>query len=268
MDSGNGVIRIAGMAQRFETRALPVWNDDVLSFRSASEIVLHVHPEDVLPLPVRLRLLREIFPGVSVRIAPSAIPQKRVPQEVYARWDDVHPACKPWLVRKVLLTGPESTGKTTLAHALSARLGYGVVPEYLRDFWQRHGGCAFDDLEGIAAMQIAREYECAQDASRGLLCDTSPLSTLVYAKHYFGRTTPALERWASVARYDVILFLDDDLPWVRDGQRDSPEARTVLKNAFLAALDQQKAPYHVIQGQGEQRVAAALDALRLTFSVL
>lgn len=244
-----------------ETRALPLWNEDVARLRSASGLILIAHPEDALSPFVRLRLLREVFLGMDIRLSPALIPQKRLSEEVNARWSDVHPAFHPWLVRKILLTGPESTGKTSVAHALSRHLGYPVVPEYLRAFWQSNGGCRFEDLEGIAATQLALEYEGAQGPSRYVLCDTSPLSTLLYARHYFGRTTPLLERWADPSRYDVILLFDDDIPWVQDGQRDGPEARSALKNAFREVLDQQKAPYHVIQGSGTARVDAALAVL-------
>jgi len=251
------------MSQWFETRALPLWEADARALIEGaySGMVLHAHPEDVVSVHIRVGLLREMVPGMDVQIAPTSIPQRHIPASVYTRWDEVYSTFKPFLVRKVLLTGPESTGKTTLASALAEQLGYGVVPEYLREFWLQHGGCTYGDLEGIAATQIAREYEFAQTGLPGLVCDTSPLSTLVYAQHYFGRTPRALEQWARLSRYDVILFLDDDLPWVQDGQRDSERVRSVLKDAFLSALEHQKAPYHVIQGSGEQRVARALALL-------
>lgn len=241
---------------------------ELAALRDAGEIVVLGHPDDAIPLPVRLRLLRDVVPGTPLRIAPTAIPQTKLSVEVFARWEEIHPAFRPWCARRVLLTGPESTGKTSLAVALSEALGYSVVPEYLREFWQARGGCSFEDLEGIAATQIAREYAATKGATRGMVCDTSPLSTWVYAQHYFGRTTSALDRWASLKRYDAILFLDDDLPWVQDGVRDSVLVRTATKHLFLQALNQQKAPYHVIRGLGEERLGSALEALKQSLVVL
>jgi nicotinamide riboside kinase len=72
------------------------------------------------------------------------------------------------------------------------------VPEYGRELWERRSGSLeLADLLQIAEQQIEREEALAGQANEWLICDTSPLTTLFYSRHLFGKAEPALEALAA-----------------------------------------------------------------------
>ena len=73
---------------------------------------------------------------------------------------------------RIAVFGSESTGKTQLAEKLAAHFGTTWVPEYAREFWDRHGAIALGDISGIAREQWRREDELTARATRLVICDT------------------------------------------------------------------------------------------------
>ncbi len=172
-------------------------------------------------------------------------------------------------VRRVVITGPESTGKTTLAAHLAARYETQSVPEFARGYLDakypdRPDGdplCTFDDLTDIVRGQLRTEDEAARRAHRVLFCDTDASVTAVYARQYFGRVPHEVELAAATRRYDLHLLLDVDVPWVADPQRDLPHLRAEMKEAFRAELDRRGARVVEISGTWQERFAAACRAV-------
>jgi nicotinamide riboside kinase len=151
---------------------------------------------------------------------------------------------------RVVLTGSESTGKTTLAAELARHYGVEVVPEFVRTFAEQRGGVIeFSDHGAIARGQMAledefidraRQIESALPAHPAypaypalVIKDTDLLSTVVYCKHYFGRCPDWIEDAARSRRPDLYLLCGTDVPWVPDGVRDRGhmrrDARTVRR---------------------------------------
>ena len=82
---------------------------------------------------------------------------------------------------RVVVTGSECCGKTTLAAALAAHYQTVSAPEFARQFVIDKGASpVYDDVEAIARGQIALEDERADEASRLLIKDTDLLSTDAY----------------------------------------------------------------------------------------
>jgi len=101
------------------------------------------------------------------------------------------------LVERIAVLGGESSGKTTISRALAAKLNTAWVSEYGRELWvEQHGQLTYGDLYKIAVTQIAREQQACGDVDRWLVCDTSPLTTLLYCRHMFARAEPHLEELA------------------------------------------------------------------------
>jgi HTH-type transcriptional repressor of NAD biosynthesis genes len=182
--------------------------------------------------------------------------------------DDV----RSWFVKRVVLTGAESTGKTTLACELAARYGTSWVPEYARQYLDaryasRPAGaplCALEDMVPIARGQLASEDALARQACRVLFCDTDAGVTRVYSRQYFGVVPPEVEAAAEEPRYALHLLLGVDVPWVADRQRDLPHLRREMHEAFRDDLHRRHRPYVVIDGPWSERVGkavAAVDAL-------
>lgn len=166
---------------------------------------------------------------------------------------------------RIAILGTASSGKSTLAAALAAHYGTVWVPEYLREFVDTEGRVpvATDQIH-IARTQRARENAAAQDAQRYLFCDTTPLMTAVYSRHYFGGIDAQLAPLANAhARdYDLTLLTAADIPWEADGlQRESEEVSIIINRMLLEELAARGIPYVPLSGSPEQRVAQAADAL-------
>jgi NadR type nicotinamide-nucleotide adenylyltransferase len=167
----------------------------------------------------------------------------------------------------VVISGPESTGKTTLACRLAERYGTAWVPEYvrtyLRDLPQRTPPSLvlWEDLDKVARGQLAAEDEAARSAHRLLLCDTDLHSTKVYCEHYFGRCPEWIARAARQRRYDLHLLLGVDVPWTADPLRDRPSGRAEMLEAFRRELHDAGRRVLEIGGGWEERFTSAVGAL-------
>ena len=164
---------------------------------------------------------------------------------------------------RVAILGAESSGKSTLAAALAAHFHTVWVPEYLREFVETRGRVpvAGDQLL-IASTQLAREDEAMVSARDVLICDTTPLITVIYSRHYFGGEDEPLAVLAQAARYDVTLVTAPDTPWVADGlQRESEAVRQLIYQGLLDELAVRQIPYQLLQGSLDQRMAIAMPLI-------
>jgi HTH-type transcriptional repressor of NAD biosynthesis genes len=181
---------------------------------------------------------------------------------------DVH-AGRAWLspavyrdfVQRVVLLGGESTGKSSLAEALAVELGTVHVAEYGRELWEARGGRLEPaDLLRIGEEQVSREEAALAGARGWLVCDTSPLTTLFYSRHLFGRADPALEALAE-RRYDVTVLCAPDFPFVQDGTRQDDAFRRAQHDWYLAELDRRGIRVHLVTGSMGERLASLRAAL-------
>lgn len=173
---------------------------------------------------------------------------------------------------RIVLTGSESVGKTTLGAQLAERYGVACVPEFVRDYAAAKGApLDFRDHGPIAKGQMALEdAHMAAAVARGdtlLLQDTDLVSTVVYCHHYFGRCPEFIEQAAIARRPTQYLLLDIDVPWIADGIRDREDRRDDVQALFRDTLARFDAPVTVVQGTWEQRLATAaalIDSLTAT----
>lgn len=171
----------------------------------------------------------------------------------HARW--LSPVVRAAFVRRVLLLGGESSGKTTLAAALAREHRTLWAPEYGRELWEARGGRLDEgDLLAIAQAQIAREEQLALEASDLLFCDTSPLTTLGYGLWTHGRADPRLHELAG-RHYDTVVLCAPDFPFVQDGTRRDPLFRLQQHAWYREQLKQRGWAYVEVAGGVEQRVA-------------
>jgi NadR type nicotinamide-nucleotide adenylyltransferase len=169
---------------------------------------------------------------------------------------------KPRLLTAVL-TGSECTGKTTLARELAARYAAPWSAEFAREYLDRKAApLDASDVEPIARGQLAGEDAGAARAERLLIKDTDLVSTVVYARHYYGRCPGWVERAAAERRGDLYLLHHPDVPWVADGlQHDRPDRREEMHALFVAALAAFGARVVDVRGAWDERRARALGAL-------
>ena len=169
-------------------------------------------------------------------------------------------------MKRVVLTGSESTGKTSLAALLAAHYGAELVPEFVRDYAARKNNVIdFSDHGPIARGQIAledahRTRALARQAPL-LVQDTDLLSTMVYCEHYFGQCPEWIIQEARARRPDLYLLLDIDLPWVPDPVRDRGDRREEMQSLFTAAVIAAGTPHVLITGSHDERRASAIAAI-------
>ncbi|MGE5732800.1 MAG: AAA family ATPase [Gemmatimonas sp.] len=163
---------------------------------------------------------------------------------------------------RVVLTGSESTGKTTLAEQLARHYGAELVPEFVRAYAERKGGeIEFSDHGPIARGQMALEDEHIARAGRLVVQDTDLLSTVVYCNHYFGRCPPWIDEAAAARRPDLYLLCEIDLDWIADGVRDRGHLRDEMQQLFREAVHASGVAAVAITGTGNERLERAIDAI-------
>ena len=168
----------------------------------------------------------------------------------------------------IALLGAESTGKTTLAHALRDALAadaarVALVPEYLREFCERQARTPrVDEQAGIAAEQTRRIAAAAQ-AHDIVVADTTALMIAVYSDQVFGDVSLYDAALRDHARCDLTLLTALDLPWQADGlQRDGPHVREPVDALVRASLTRAEIDYAVVAGIGDLRAHGALASAR------
>jgi NadR type nicotinamide-nucleotide adenylyltransferase len=167
----------------------------------------------------------------------------------------------PHTRRRICLIGPECTGKSTLAARAARELGACTwVREYAREYAEEHRTLTSDDVETIARGQMA----CDDAANAELIVlDTDLISTVVYARWYYGSCPPWIESEARKRKADHYLLMDTDVPWIADPARDAGgDAREDLFDAFRAALDEFETSWEIVSGDWEERWERVRDALQ------
>lgn len=175
-------------------------------------------------------------------------------------------------MKRVVLIGSESTGKTTLARRLAEHFGAEWVPEFVRKYAEEKGGMLeFSDHGPIARGQIALEDSYrVRGTERGaalLIQDTDLLSTAVYCEHYYGHCPRWVTDAARLRRPDLYLLMDIDIPWTADPQRDRGERRPEMHALFQKAVERSGVPFVLISGDGERRFVVAREAIEKGFLV-
>ncbi len=167
---------------------------------------------------------------------------------------------------RVVLTGSESVGKTTLAGQLATHYGVLAVPEFVREYAAQKGApLDFRDHGPIAKGQMALEDDYLARATaagdRLLIQDTDLVSTVTYCHHYFGRCPQFIEDAAVYRRPSLYLLLDIDVPWIHDGVRDRGDRRDEVQQLFVDTLARFDAPVQVIRGTWDERFRSAVHVI-------
>jgi NadR type nicotinamide-nucleotide adenylyltransferase len=166
--------------------------------------------------------------------------------------------------RRIVVSGSESTGKTTLARRLAEWLGTTWVAEHSRAYAEAKGApLTVLDVEPIAGGTLAAEAAAVPDARGGVIVlDTDLASTLVYARHYYDFRPPWVEAEWRARPPALYLLCHPDVPWIADGVRDQPRDRERLHALFAAQLAASGAPVADVRGAAwEEREAMAREAV-------
>ncbi len=171
--------------------------------------------------------------------------------------------------KRILILGPESTGKSTLAEDLASYFRQPWVPEFAREYLEKIGRAyRYEDLLEIGRGQVALEDGLAEKADRFLFCDTDLRVIHIWSEHRFGMTDPWVMEQIATRTYDLILLTDTDLPWAPDPQREYPELemRRYFFEKYLELARKSGFPYLVVSGDRMKRVRMAVEGMGKLFS--
>jgi len=210
-------------------------------------------------------------------------------QRPLANLDFLEPCVRAHFVKRVVLIGAESTGKTTLARQLAEHFQTAWVPEYAREHWERKienlsadsppPAWTPEEFVHIAAEQQHRESIAARSANKVLICDTNAFATGTWFERYHhawdardvrdARDTRDA-RDARDTRVDAIgqrdiahlyLLTKPDVPFVQDGVRDGEAIRNWMHERFATLLSTTGVPWVLIEGDFAQRLFTSIAAI-------
>jgi NadR type nicotinamide-nucleotide adenylyltransferase len=167
-------------------------------------------------------------------------------------------------VKRVLLLGAESTGKTTLARDLAAAYDTVWNPEYGRPYTELgrdpEAPWTSEEFTHIARLQCWYEDVLAGCARRVLFCDTDAFTTALFHEVYLGAPTSAFDDL--VARtYDLTLVCGLDVPFAHDGIREFEEEREAMHARYVAHASAAAWPWLLVEGSRAERLAVACAAV-------
>ncbi len=164
------------------------------------------------------------------------------------------------MLKRVAITGPESTGKTWLTKQLAARYDTNMVDEYAREYFQnRKYEYKVDDLVAISVGQIEKEKYIESISKNIIFCDTDLIVIKIWSKVVFGNVPVWIENKLKEHVYDLYLLCYPDLKWEPDPLRNNPHNRQYIYDLFVNELEQNNLNYRVVAGIGEERTRNAVN---------
>ena len=165
-------------------------------------------------------------------------------------------------VRKVVIIGPECTGKSELSEYLAARFNTVWVKEYAREYLDNLGRpYGPEDLVIIARGQMALEDKMKPKAKKVLFCDTDLYVIKIWSYFKYGYCDQRILDEMSERRYDLYLLTYIDVPWVQDPLREHPDQREQLYSLYLKEMRNQNVPFVEVRGSRQDRQELASAAV-------
>jgi HTH-type transcriptional regulator, transcriptional repressor of NAD biosynthesis genes len=178
----------------------------------------------------------------------------------------LHPLVYRDLITNVVFLGAPSTGKTTIAERMAKEFGTTWMPEYGREYWEKHQKnrrLSLAQLVEIAEGHLEREENLLSESNQYLFADTNATTTFMFSLYYHATALPRLVELAEKcsSRYDVVFLCDTDIPYDNTWDRSGDTNRQVFHKQIIGDLLVRKIPYFVLSGDLETRVAKVKNVL-------
>jgi len=183
--------------------------------------------------------------------------------EELINWDNIPNVVRPYFVKKVVVVGTESSGKSTLTKHLAKLYNTNYVEEYGRALCEKMGG-----YDGIFTPDLFRiiayghkmsEFKEINYSNKILFIDTEIIVTQYFSELLVGRD-PLLDIIAEKDHYDLWIYLEPDIEWISDGYRTYGEGDDRRQNniKLKKMLDERNIKYHIIGGSYIERITGAI----------
>ncbi len=171
-------------------------------------------------------------------------------------------------IKKIVIIGPESTGKSTLCEKLASHYNTIWAKEYAREYLLKNGtNYTFENLLDVAKGQLNLENIATKTAIENqkskIILDTDMYVMKVWCEFVFGKCHSFILEEITKRKYDLYLLCMPDLPWVKDELREYPdlETREKLFHIYKNILENQSTPFVIINGNYEDRLAKAINTI-------
>ena len=166
-------------------------------------------------------------------------------------------------LKKVVVIGPECTGKSELSEYLAGEFNTVWVREYAREYLEGlNKPYNAVDLPRIAAGQLSLEDNMAAQANKVLICDTDLYVIKIWSLFKYGYCDQEILDAIAERKYDLYLLTYIDIPWEYDPQREHPDQRESLYALYLDEMRNQNVPFAEIRGNREQRRRTATHRVK------
>ncbi|NLY44251.1 MAG: AAA family ATPase [Clostridiaceae bacterium] len=193
---------------------------------------------------------RDIFP----------ISATMIRENPYKYKEFISPVVYNDLIIKVVFVGAMSTGKTTISKELAKKYNTVWMPEYGREYWEKHQinrRITAEQMVEIGRGHIEREDKLVYHANKYMFVDTNAITTYMYAMDYHGYALPELEMMAlrAQSRYDLYFLCCDDIPYDDTWDRSGDQKRHIFQKQIIADLKERKLAYIELRGNLDERIA-------------
>lgn len=192
----------------------------------------------------------------------------KIRQNPYKYWDYIIGAARPYFAKRILVTGTESCGKSSIVKMLAKIYNTSWAREEGRYYAQKYFGgneslYELDDFYKICTEQNVLEEHALRTANKVAFFDTDNIVTQYYCEIYMGEKNPKIEGLLDPDKYDIVLFMTPDVEWVADGQRfiSNTDERWKMNERLLQMYEERgfKDKIIVVSGNYEQRLKTAIE---------
>lgn len=161
-------------------------------------------------------------------------------------------------IKKVILIGSESTGKTEFTEHFAKLYNTVFIPEYAREYIESlNRTYNYHDVEKIALKQVEQENAFLKKANEILFYDTYLIITKIWFQHVFYHVPNWIDTYLKNADIDLFLLCNNDIEWKYDPVRENPNLREYLFEKYKSELEYYKFNYRIVKGRGKKRIENA-----------
>ena len=163
--------------------------------------------------------------------------------------------------KHIVITGAESTGKSTLAAELASHFRGHLVSELAREYVENlDRPYVYADVEKIAQLQRSTE-EQLKNHQQPVFFDTWFIITKIWFQVVYNKVPIWIDEYMNKSKPDLFLVCENDLDWVYDPVRENPNKRNYLKSLYINEIEKLGVPWSIVTGKGSFRLSNAVTAV-------